>query len=103
MKRVEISNGEIRMGYEINDLEPETRQDVIDVHRSFLCFLDEDGEDYSDDISDDEVIDNIEINGYLFDETGCSLPITYMVKENKIVKNVYKIGNSEYECSITKI
>lgn len=101
MKRIEIANGEVRMGYEINDLQPEVKEGVISAHRSFMEYLDEEDEQYE--YTDDEVIDNIEINGYLFDETGCSLPVVYYMVENKIAKTVYNIGDSQYECKLIQL
>jgi len=101
MKRIEISNGEVRMGYEINDLHPEVKEGVIGSHRLFLEYLDEEDEQYE--YTDEEVIDSIEINGYLFDETGCSLPVVYHMVENKIAKTVYNIGDSQYECTLTQL
>jgi hypothetical protein len=96
MKLITISNGETRMGYELNDL-GECFSRVMDSTRDLLEGLEEE-EDYY--ISDAEVADFIEVNRYLYDESGQMLNIHYKVANNVIVDNVYKVGSKEYQCTI---
>jgi hypothetical protein len=99
MKLITISNGETRMGYELNDLGAFQKEHVIDSTRDLLESLEEE-EDYGDYISDDEVADFIEVNRYLYDESGQMFNIHYRVANNVIVDTVYKVGSKEYQCTI---
>ncbi len=49
----------------------------------------------------DELVEEIEINEYLFDEAGEILPITHHSRENEIVKTTFRITkNKEIEVKI---
>jgi hypothetical protein len=96
MKLITISNGETRMGYELKDLGEFEKEHVMDSTRDLLEDLEE---DYY--ICDSDVADFIEVNRYLYDESGQMLNIHYRVANNVIVENIYKVGSKEYQCTIT--
>jgi hypothetical protein len=96
MKLITISNGETRMGYELNDLGEFEKEHVMDSTRDLLEDLEE---DYY--ICDSDVADFIEVNRYLYDESGQMLNIHYRVANNVIVDTIYKVGSKEYQCTIT--
>lgn len=119
MKRVEISNGEVRIGYELTDLSPEAYETVIndwidgeiemieDEHHPYWdCqvemekmqtpwFLGERiWERYKDDI-----IETIKANEYLFDEDGEILPIVHYTGKHQKT-GTYSWGKKEIPCTI---
>ena len=96
MKLITISNGETRMGYELNDLGTFQKEHVMDSTRDLIESFEE---DYW--ICDSDVEDFIMINNYLYDESGQMLNIHYRVANNVIVDTVYKVGMKEYQCTIT--
>lgn len=104
MKTLKLSNGEIRIGYELDDLSPEVRKNVIIEHGNFLdetgeSCENEDGEMITEyfEHSENDIIHSIDINEYLFSEDGEMLPIMYHTKGNKVVKTVFTYGKKEYE------
>ena len=104
MKTLKISNGEIRKGYEITDLSEEVKNKVISEHLAFMESLpieceQEDGtmEDEYMEFTEEETIENIEINKYLYDEEGELLPICYHTKENEVVRMSYGRGKKGEE------
>jgi hypothetical protein len=97
MKKITISNGETRIGYGINDLVGEARETAMEEARATLESFEEE-EDY--DIQDDEVVDFININKYLYDESGKMLNIHYRVANNVITETFYKVGTQSYTVTI---
>ena len=123
-KKIKISNGEIRIGYEYNE-PPKPIQDKI--INEFIQFEIENinttieaGEEHPLSYLVDEmkrlntpwflgeviwekeskyILDIIKINEYLFDEDGVILPITRHYSGNKLIKTTY--GSKEYNCIIT--
>ena len=105
-------------GYELDDLEPETRDKVIAEHASFLIqtmAFEDLSENFQKGINraeklqtpwftlshvldnaEDEVIDNIRANNYLFDADGELLPVTYHVRNNKIDHVTCRQGKKEF-------
>jgi hypothetical protein len=118
MKTISINNGEVRNGYEFNDLSEEAKNKVLNDQINFeIEVINEDspyfylaekmekmqtpwflGEAILDNHKED-LIDIINVNEYLFDEEGEMLPIIRYMKDNKLVKTTY--GKKEYECIIT--
>ena len=100
MKTIKLADGQIIYGYEINDLDEETRNHVIYEHGEFLCSINDDDENIDQNFPEEsEIIDNMEINGYLFNDEGELLPTLYhMDSENKCVKITY--GKKQTECTI---
>jgi len=121
MKRITLNNGEIRIGYEFNNLSKEAKEKVNNDTISFLLDTYDgnyDSENMKKAISKseymktpwfageyvweyckEEIKEMLEINKYLFDEEGEILPITYHInKDNKISKITY--GKKEHEVQI---
>ena len=107
MKTIKIENGEIRLGYEVNDLDEDTKEKVISEHREFLesnpveCEY-EDGNtifEYAE-YSDEDVKENIEINSYLFDEYGEILPITTYTGKHPL-SSKHSFGKRNLMCEIS--
>jgi hypothetical protein len=98
MKKIKTTDGQIINGYELCDLDEKTRTAVIEEHCQFLY---ENDEDENPEIrGEDEVIENIEINGYLFDECGGLIPICYHTKGNKVEYITY--GKRGTRCELDK-
>ena len=113
MKTIQISNGEKIYGYEFIDLSEDIQNKVIDEQINFeIDLMDEDspyfylleqmekmqtpwflGQSIYEKHKKD-LIENINTNGYLFDDEGDILPIQYHVNGNKIVKMTY--GKKQY-------
>ena len=117
MKTIKLVNGEIRNGYEFDELSPELQGKVIDDHIQFeLEIMHEDspyyhcavemekmktpwftGEKILEEYKED-IIETIKLN-YLFDNEGEILPlITYTGKNNEILK--YTFGKMNIECTV---
>ena len=115
MKTIKLSNGEIRKGYEFNDLSEEAQSKVLENQIQFeIEVMDEESpyyecqlemermltpwflgqEIYSEHKAD--LIDTIQVNGYLFDEEGEMLPVTYHMKKNNEV-DFMTYGKKEYK------
>ena len=94
MKKIIIEDGQIIHAYELDDLDEQTRQNVISEHGQFLyentdC-EDEDGNPEELEYPEEsEIIENMEINGYLFDEDGELLPTVYHYEGNKYQYTTY--------------
>ena len=98
MKTIQINNGETRIGYEFADLNPLVQTDVLYTHSLYMEYVEEE-DGYEP--TDDEVVEFIEINKYLFDENGMSLPITYHYENNECVKTTFTYGQEHHLCLIT--
>ena len=86
-------------GLEIDDLDDQVRKRVIQDHSIFLYEIE------GQELEEQEIIDNIKLNGYLFDKTGQLLPITYYTKTNEdntmsIIKTTIKLFGNEKEITI---
>lgn len=112
MKKITISNGEVRMGYELSELSEDAKSKVIFEHEEFLrtyppSIEDEGGElttDYDYQPTEEEVIDSIEINEYLYDESGDMLPLLYYTGNHPQAGRItYRIAGKEYDCKIDSI
>ena len=98
MKRITISNGEVRLGYELADLSPSAYDRVInDWITGEIGVMDEDSPYFDCALEmdkmqtpwflgeciyskyKDDIIEAIQINEYLFDEDGDILPICQYV------------------------
>jgi len=120
MKRIEIENGEVRNGYEIEELNEEAYNYAICEHARFLLevIIDEESH-YYDAVEEAErlrtpwftmeillekheqdIVDEINANNYLFDEDGELLPLQYHTKGNEIVKTLWK---DKYNVKITEV
>jgi hypothetical protein len=103
MKTIKTNDGQIIHGYELNDLDEQTKEKVMQEHGQFLyentdC-EDEEGNPKELDYPEDSVIiENIEINGYLFNDDGDILPTLYHMKNNKLDFITY--GKKEIPCTI---
>lgn len=103
MKILKLSNGEIRKGYELNDLSSEVRNEVINSHIDFLNSMPIECEDEDGNMQDEyfehneaDAIESIEINRYLYDEDGEILPTLYHHdRNNNIVKVTF--GKNQHE------
>ena len=94
MKTIKTKDGQVIKGYELQDLDTEAREKVIREHAEFMGSL-----DYTEYPDEDEVIENLEINGYLFNDEGELYRIlTYTGKNNEVLKHVF--GKKEIECTI---
>ncbi len=120
MKTIKIANGELRKGCEFDDLNEEAQARVITDHIQFEIDIMTDDSPYYNcvikmdqmqtpwflaqaiwDDYKDEIIENIKINNYLFDEDGNLLPIQYHHgKQSIIVKTLWR---DKYECIIEQI
>ena len=122
MKKLTLSNGEIRIGYEFNDLSEEAKEKANNDTISFLLdTYDEElasgnmikavnksekmqtpwfAGEYVWEYCKEEIKEMLEINRYLFNDEGEILPIMYhMNKNNEVSKITY--GKKEYEVQIT--
>ncbi len=118
MKTIKIENGEVRIGYEFNDLPEDIRKKVlmqwinIEIEtmneNSPYWYLAEKMEQMQTpwflgseiyEHHKDDIIETILINEFLFDEDGKILPITTHVgKDNKPIKHTF--GRRELNCEI---
>jgi len=89
MKTLKIANGEIRLGYELRDLDRDVENEVIVRYRG--VFNNFGGNDYDNDM---RVLELIEINGYLFDENGNDLDINCHMAGDKLIKMTF--GKKDY-------
>lgn len=95
MKTIKTADGQIIKGYELSDLDSQAREKVIFEHGIFLNEV-QDDLDYPE---DEEIIENIEINGYLFNDEGEMYRIlTYTGKNNEVLRHVF--GKNKVECTI---
>jgi len=113
MKTIKLQNGEIRKGYEFADLTKDIQNNILDSQIDFeIEIMQEDSpyyylaekmekmqtpwflgqEIYHKHKAD--LIETININGYLYDEEGEMLPICYHTKGSEIIKMTY--GKKEY-------
>jgi hypothetical protein len=117
MKTIKLANGEIRNGYEFDELSPELQDKAINDHIQFeLEVMGEDSPYWhcieemdkmktpwftSEKILEDHketIIETIKLN-YLFDNEGEILPLTtYTGKNNEVVK--YTFGKMDIECTV---
>lgn len=87
---------ENRIGFNYEDLDENVKAKVIQEHYEFLI---QTAQSEDETFNTDDVIENININGYLFDEDGDLLPIvTHVGKNNEVLKHTF--GKHKYECSI---
>lgn len=91
MKKIIISNGETRIGYEFKDLSSEAKDKVLNWWFQDMCE------------EEDDIVKTFEANKYLFDEQGQVLPIThfYTGVDNHLTKiewtNKYNCILEEYQ------
>ena len=122
MKTLKFKNGMVLFGYEFHELDEETQNKVIYDHADFWMETRniEEGEEsnfamaiqkaeemrtpwftpsYIVDYCKDEIIEEIAINQYLFDDDGELLPVRYHVnRDNEVFKTTY--GPKELELEI---
>lgn len=117
MKIIKIRSGEIRHGYELEELTPAIQEQVIAEHIEFEISIMGDDKDHpymylaeemermktpwflSSEIyrkHKADIIDSIKINEYLFDKKGEMLPILRTYEKNKLIKTEFE----EEECTI---
>ena len=126
MKKIEISNGEVRIGYEYNETPKDIQDEIVNdfiqfeintIHSAVqndeehpLLYLVEEMEKMQTpwflaeviwEKEKDYILGIIEANEYLFDEEGDILPITRHYEKNKLIKITY--GSKERECTITEM
>jgi hypothetical protein len=101
MKTIKTSDGQIIHGYEINDLDVDTREKTIYKHGCFLCDIREPDKETAEFPTESEIIDNMKINGYLFNDEGELLPTLYHMNRNNLVKITY--GKKQIECTIEQL
>ena len=108
MKEITTENGLTFTGFEFKDLTGKVRENVLNEHYQFLAETNEveneDGEMVIEDLDYDEdyIIENIEINEYIFHLDGSLLPITtYTGKHPDTGKHSIKIMDNEIFCSIS--
>ena len=99
MKTIKGQNFEL-VAYELNDLEEKYKDQVISDECTFLIEMAE-SEEEANNITEEEVIETIEINNYLFSKTGKLLPTMYYTEKNKIVKTTFNLYDNEIEVSIS--
>ena len=117
MKTIKLVNGEIRNGYEFDELSPELQDKAINDMIEFeLEIMDKDSSYYHCAVEMDEmktpwftgekiyedhkedIIETIKLN-YLFDNEGKILDlITYVGKNNEVIK--YTFGKMNIECTV---
>jgi hypothetical protein len=119
MKKIYIDNGEVRNGYEFDDLSVQAQEKVISDQIDFeIDIMTEDSPYYGCVVEMQKsqtpwflretiyhkhkvrIIYTIKMNNYLFDEDGEILPIEYCYKENKVYKIVYRTKLNHYDCKI---
>jgi hypothetical protein len=97
MKILKISNGEIRHGYEIEELEGNPLQKVVEDLQEFLYIVAEDDDERANAGDPSYIKDFAEANGYLFDEDGNQLPLTYQYSGNQLVKVTFGKNHHDVE------
>ena len=116
MKIIKLVNGEIRLGYEFDELTPELQMKAINDHIEFEIEVMNEESPYYDcavemekmqtpwflgeaiyDAYKQDIIDTIKIN-YLFDDEGEILPLTTHMNGNTVVK--YTFGKHEILCTV---
>jgi len=116
MKKIKIENGEVRNGMEFTDLMQEVQDQVISEFIDFeIETMDEDNPLYFVveemermktpwflaatlyEEHKDYFIELIEINEYLFSETGLVLPILHYTATGQ---HTFSYGKTEYKCTI---
>ena len=125
-KTIKISNGEVRIGYEFDELSEEAKNKVIEKFISYaiedthvamcndedhpLIYLVHEMEEMQTpwflgqvvwEKESDFVMGMIKDNGYLFDEDGNIIPIRYHYKGDELVKTSF--GDKEYFCVIEEM
>lgn len=91
-KMYHLSNGEIRKGYQLEDLEEKLQTRIIEEYRQTIEEADVDDESSITDYkpaSREEVEEFIRINDFMFDENGEDLPIRKQTYENKVLKHTF--------------
>ena len=104
MKKIIIADGQIIHGYELNDLNVDTREKVIYEHGCFLCDVREPDEEDEDPQfpEESEIVESIEINGYLFDEYGEIIPIVEYTGKHPL-SGSFGYGKNNTPCTIEPI
>lgn len=117
MKTIKLINGEIRLGYEFDELSPEIAAKVINDTIDFeIEVMNEDSPYYCCAVEmdkmktpwflgakiyedhKDNIVETIKLN-WLFDNEGEILPLTtYYSKDNKIER--YSFGTKEMPCTV---
>jgi hypothetical protein len=120
MKQINIANGEIRIGWEFNDLSIKAQDKVINHQINFEIELMDENSPYFDCVEKmdrnltpwflGECIFTEHKEGilnscrdYLYDESGEMIPITHIIKNDKIIKTIYRIAGKEYDCKIIRV
>jgi len=109
MKQIKTNDNKISLtAFEFSDLKGEAREKTLSQHYGFLTETNEveneSGELVQEGLEYDEdyIIENIEVNGYLFDLNGEILPITHYVGKHPFSgKHSIKIFGENMLCSIT--
>jgi hypothetical protein len=98
MKKLHFPNGDIRTGYELRDLDKETQDRVIADQGQFLQETENDP-DYHP--TEEDIVESIEINNYLYDDDGEMLDILYHTRQPN--GEVWKItfGKKHTEITLT--
>lgn len=122
MKQIKISNGEVRKGYEFKDLSEDAKFKALNDQIQFEIEVMNENSPFfeaaqkmqkmqtpwflAETLFHDykpQLIENIEINEYLFDEDGDMLHITrHIGKNNELIKTTYGL-TKEYECEIVNM
>jgi len=120
MKTIEISNGEIRKGYKFSEMACDIQNKILwDLAQFEVDVMDSDSPYFEAAVMMDKMqtpwflaeairfdherglIETIEANEFLYDETGNILPITYYVNEfDEVYKTTFSVGLKEYDCII---
>jgi len=108
MKKIKVENGLEFDAFEIADLKGNVRENVLIEHYNFLASLNEceneDGEMVIEDLEYDEdyIVEDIEVNGYLFQLSGDIYPITHFCGNHpKSGQHSIRIFDKEYACIIS--
>jgi len=121
MKRIQAVNGYVTTGYELSDLPEDTRRKVLAEHAEFLAEIDsedvrpaiEEAErlltpwfftEIALDTCEEDIVSSIEVNEYLFDQSGDLLPITeYTDGHPKTGTCSIRIHGKEVACTISEV
>jgi len=118
MKKIVLSNGEIRIGYEFDDLTDDVKGIVINDAINFEIEVMSEDSPYYDcalkmeqmrtpwflgsyiyENRKEDIIETLKINEYLFDDEGEILPVlTHVGKNNEVIKHTF--GKKQVECNI---
>lgn len=98
MKILKIATGEIRHGYEYEELDENVRETVLEEMRDFLISTAESDEEATECFEDSYVVDFIKANDYLFDEDGKILPVTYHYHQDIFEKVTF--GKKQHDLQI---